>query len=1001
MSRIGRHKDRYGSSNEFSRNNSNEGTAARTRPFSVEEIMLRRKNKKVPADAKEGAGEPGDLSVRDNVKSASDYSDSDGGHKPMNDKAKDISRKKKENTSKKEEAFLKGKGNRDSEANLKVKSSTDKRSKDKRDNSEKRSHHRSRMEDRLRDDIEIESERRQSKDFVVKDKYGDRDKKSQRESKRKHHSGNDEKSRSEIDGSALKKHDSERWKDTEFSERKGRKKESSQPHYEEARPKRRWSRSREHDGDRDRRSSSVSPRPHKRGSHHGREHGESSFHSLKDRPGRQHSDADKGRTSSNGGHSSGHYRRHGGHSSGLGGYSPRKRRTEAAIKTPSPTTRSPERKNAAWDLPPVGKDGAGAASMPANFQSPHQVVSSNMHELPTVGPLTSNIAKPQSTSSPNIISTIKDISIDSIQLTQATKPMRRLYVENIPASSSDKAVMECLNDFLLSLSVNHVQGTRPCISCIINKEKGQALVEFLTPEYATLSLAFDGRSFSGSILKIRRPKDFIETTTVIAEKPVATIPEKPVAVAVAISDIVKDSPHKIFIGGISKALSANMLMEIVSAFGLLKAYRFEVNTELNEPFAFLEYVDQSITLKACAGLNGMKLAGKVLTVVQAFPDELVEEPTERPPFYGVPEHVKPLLEKPTQVLRLKNVFNLEESLLLSEPELEETLEDIRLECARFGTVKSVNIVRFSDNHVVVPEAFEINDNSTIQRDLQNPDKIKSTEHANCEPEKNNEGKLVSVGEPKDIGEPQDVGEVASIGEQDVGEVVAIGEPQGIGEVLSVRESNDIGEVMGIIERQDDGEVAAVGEPQDVGEIAAIGEPQDVGEVAAVGEPHGIGEAVEDIKSIDDKPINDLRENESSEPTHLDSSGATKDHPQIRTSENQPSCSNRGADFQVGDSGQENGTTQEDPKPELADGELQNACIELNEITVEKIDVDNINSLQKTCDLDVFEQGCVLVEYVRKEAASSAAHCLHGRIYGDRIVAAGYVPHDLYRLRFPR
>lgn len=44
----------------------------------------------------------------------------------------------------------------------------------------------------------------------------------------------------------------------------------------------------------------------------------------------------------------------------------------------------------------------------------------------------------------------------------------------------------------------------------IHKEKGQALLEFLTPEDASAALSFDGRSFCGSIIKIRRPKDFIE-----------------------------------------------------------------------------------------------------------------------------------------------------------------------------------------------------------------------------------------------------------------------------------------------------------------------------------------------------------------------------------------------------------------------------------------------------------------------------------------------------------
>lgn len=35
-------------------------------------------------------------------------------------------------------------------------------------------------------------------------------------------------------------------------------------------------------------------------------------------------------------------------------------------------------------------------------------------------------------------------------------------------------------------------------------------MEFLTPEDASAALYFDGSSFSGSILKIRRPKDYVE-----------------------------------------------------------------------------------------------------------------------------------------------------------------------------------------------------------------------------------------------------------------------------------------------------------------------------------------------------------------------------------------------------------------------------------------------------------------------------------------------------------
>lgn len=63
-----------------------------------------------------------------------------------------------------------------------------------------------------------------------------------------------------------------------------------------------------------------------------------------------------------------------------------------------------------------------------------------------------------------------------------------------------------------------------------------------------------------------------------------------------------------------------------------------------------------------------------------------------------------LLEDPTQVLKHKNEFNPENLLQLQESELEEILEAIRLECARFGTMKSVNVVRYVDRDSATTKA---------------------------------------------------------------------------------------------------------------------------------------------------------------------------------------------------------------------------------------------------------------------------------------------------------
>ncbi|CAA0817423.1 RNA-binding (RRM/RBD/RNP motifs) family protein [Striga hermonthica] len=476
---------------------------------------------------------------------------------------------------------------------------------------------------------------------------------------------------------------------------------------EESRAKRRRSRSRERVKDRGRRSRSHSPKTHKHTSKDKREHGELSSHSSKDRSGRERSDIDKKLIPTCGSNSLN--RRNTEPSSGLGGYSPRKRKTDAAGRTPSPTRRSPERRTAGWDLQPAQKDTFVASSALPNLQllPPSQNVALNVMNFQSVIPMAPTFVRPTVVSHQNMSSQMH--AIEAVQLTQATRPMRRLYVENIPSSASEKDLIDIINKYLLTSGVNYVRGTQPCISCIIHKEKSQALLEFLTPEDATSALSLDGVSFSGCNLKLRRPKDFASVTTGLSDKSVVA--------ADWISNVVEDSPHKIFIGGISKLVSSKMLLEIARAFGPVKAFRFEFIADRNEPCAFLEYVDHSVTSKACAGLNGMKLGGRVVSAVFATPETNMEN-IGKLPFYGIPEHAKPLLEEPTAVLKLKNLLDLEGLSSLSESDLEDILEDIRLECSRFGTVKSINVAKPTKPTVCTMEAREVK-NTSVSTELYN------------------------------------------------------------------------------------------------------------------------------------------------------------------------------------------------------------------------------------------------------------------------------------------
>lgn len=554
MGRSGRKKEKHGKRGEPSLADSNEGSAARTRPFSFDEIMIKRKAKNLSENIKEDAMDisniPGDCTIENvsddhksgrhhghkkypgvDVHTSEEYVKVGSGKKEDNALTKNVDSSRQRDgenrdleTKLKEDYVAKSnhrrtlkseirlkdrspgnekdRGNRGSDTKLKADVTKETSSKPNV-KSEKLIPSQGRSHDQSIVDSRDEATKKHSRDLTRKDRHADKSgEKSERESKRKHRNRDDEKNR---DKSAAKKVDLGKGHDLKVSERK-EKKESPKSRHGNSRLKRRRSRSRERE-DRNRRSLSLSPRAQKRTSYYDREHEGLPSHSTKISSGRQHSDIDSSRVTSNG--LSGHYRRHDGSTSGLGGYSPRKRRTEAAAKTPSPINRSPEKKSAKWDVAPVE-----TYSVPSNVHTSNQAASSNAREMVSSDPVTSTTQKPLAGISVSASLAKLNVSMDSVQLTQSNRPMRRLCVENLPLSASEKALMEFLNNFLLSSGVQHVHGSLPCIGCVIQREKGQAFVEFLTAEDASAALCCDGRSFSGSILKIKRPKEFVEVAGV-------------------------------------------------------------------------------------------------------------------------------------------------------------------------------------------------------------------------------------------------------------------------------------------------------------------------------------------------------------------------------------------------------------------------------------------------------------------------------------------------------
>merc|ERR1719431_1610254 len=193
-----------------------------------------------------------------------------------------------------------------------------------------------------------------------------------------------------------------------------------------------------------------------------------------------------------------------------------------------------------------------------------------------------------------------------------TRQARRIYVGNIPFGSTEQTVMQFFNEQMSMCGLtNQREKGGPVIACQVNADKNFAFLEFRSTDEATKSMGFDGVIFLGQGLKVRRPRDYVPIPGAEGEGDV-TVPG-------VVSTVVKDTPHKIFIGGLPNYLTDDQVKELLSSFGQLKGFNLvcDVGTQLSKGYAFAEYVDPNITDQAIDGLNGMQLGDKKLLVQRA------------------------------------------------------------------------------------------------------------------------------------------------------------------------------------------------------------------------------------------------------------------------------------------------------------------------------------------------------------------------------------------------
>jgi len=267
-----------------------------------------------------------------------------------------------------------------------------------------------------------------------------------------------------------------------------------------------------------------------------------------------------------------------------------------------------------------------------------------------------------------------------------TRQARRLYVGNIPFGVSEEEMMDFFNQQMHLSGLAQAEGN-PILASQVNLDKNFAFLEFRSIDETTQAMAFDGINFKGQSLKLRRPHDY-QPMPGQSEGPNFNVPG-------VVSTVVPDSPNKVFLGGLPNYLNEDQVKELLTSFGQLRAFNLvkDSATGLSKGYAFCEYVDINITDQAIAGLNGMQLGDKKLIVQRASVGAKNAAAMNVAPVQlqvpGMQTMSGP--GQPTEVLCLLNMVMPDE--LTDEEEYEDILEDIREECSKFGTVKSVEIPR--------------------------------------------------------------------------------------------------------------------------------------------------------------------------------------------------------------------------------------------------------------------------------------------------------------------
>ena len=274
---------------------------------------------------------------------------------------------------------------------------------------------------------------------------------------------------------------------------------------------------------------------------------------------------------------------------------------------------------------------------------------------------------------------------------------------------------------------------------------GYGFVETANAELATIAVNMMSDSvFRGSILKIKRPKDYVPSLESDHSVVSRLVPGYKVAIARPVprtqcAQDVPPSPTRLYIGNIAPIVTEDELKDFCNKYADIKAFRLvkaDESDEMSLGYAFVEFQEPEDNLIALFGLRGVEFCGKRLAIfladsppslLPALLDALeveggppatdllpasVEIPADPEDWYssrcvgGL--FAKPLEAPVTRILEISGCFP-DIDTCRNHEEVAEIEEDVRAECDRFGLTWSTHCTRLPPRRGAAGEQIEHDD----------------------------------------------------------------------------------------------------------------------------------------------------------------------------------------------------------------------------------------------------------------------------------------------------